>query len=184
MIGPFLDLLGKLGLGWLANSAEAERHKHAETTAVAEVAAQVERSIGRGQGKFGAFVDAYTRLMRPLILTSSMGGIGWIVWLCYAEPMRAAAFLQAVQMAEDLLLMLLVFPLAHFGIRPFEKAGILKKAADVAIATTAARRIQTTKEEAEKEERFEREMADTSKPLSNWAILEANRRMKLSSNSS
>lgn len=177
-MNAILELLGKLGLSWLSNRAAEEANKHAEALATANVAEAVEWSIGRGQGRFGAFVDAYTRLMRPLILTGSMAGIVWIVWLCYVDPTAAAAFLQAVAMAEDILLMLLVFPLAHFGIRPFEKSSIFRRAADVALARAQAHNIKTLQNEADTDERLRRELDDTSKPLSNWAIVEINRRMQ------
>lgn len=176
-MNAILELIGRLGLGWLVNRREQEINKHAETIATAKVAEAVELAIGSGRGWFGNFVDAYTRLMRPLILTCSMVGIGWIIWLCYNDPTRAAAFLQAVAMAEDVLLMLLAFPLAHFGIRPFEKNSILRKAADVAIAKAQANAIRTLQEEADADKRLAAEMADTSKPLSNWAIVEINKRM-------
>lgn len=177
-MNAILQLLGQLGLSWLSNRQTEEMNKHAETIATARIAEAVETAIGSNRGWFGAFVDAYTRLMRPLILTCSIVGIIWIVWLCYSDPTTAAAFLQAVAMAEDILLMLLVFPLAHFGIRPFEKSSIIRKAADVAVAKMQAENIKSLQTEAETDKRLREELEDTSKPLSNWAIVEINRRMQ------
>lgn len=171
-------LFGSLAGRWFDLKTAQEENLHAETLASARIAAETERAIGRGQGKFGAFVDAYTRLMRPLILTLSIAGIIWIVWLSYTDPRTAVAFFEAVAMAEDLILMLLVFPLAHFGIRPFEKASIFRQTANFALRRMQAGAIEAATSEAETDKRLKAELDDTSKPLSNWAIVEINRRMR------
>jgi hypothetical protein len=116
--------------------------------------------------------------MRPLILTLSIVGIVWIVHLCYTDPLGATAVLEAIALAEDVLLMLLVFPLAHFGIRPFEKASIFRRAADLALRKAQARTIETLTHERDAEARLREELDDTTRPLSNWAVAEINRRMR------
>lgn len=175
-MGSLLSVLAGL-FGRAMDSADlAERNKATEAQAVASVAAAAERAMGPGRGWFGALVDGYTRLMRPAILTLALVCSGAIVYLSYTDPLRAATFFDALGLGQDFLLICLAPVFAYFGIRPIEKASIAARAADAVLSRQVAKGIVENKKLLDNEDRLEKEMADNTKPLSNWAIVEINKK--------
>ena len=143
-----------------------ERYAAEEQMAV-QTGFQAEFSHRERRTWWDSFVDGLNRLPRPLM---TFGVIGLFVWAVVDPPAFSLAMLALQNVPEMLWYIFLAVIGFWFGTKMIEKA---------------PRRVQGPNAEdvkrvhdIESERRYREEMADTSKPLTNGAIMEWNRRQK------
>ncbi len=171
MIGKVLSMLlgggaQRLVATLFGDRAARERYAAEEQMAV-QAGFQAEFAPRSRRTWWDSFVDGLNRLPRPLM---TFGVIGLFVWAVVDPPAFSLAMLALRNVPEMLWYIFLAIIGFWFGTKMIEKA---------------PRRLQGPSLEdvkrvhdLEAERRYQEEMADTSKPLTNAAIMEWNRRRK------
>lgn len=171
MIGQLLSaLLGggaqRLVATVLGDRAARERYSAEEQMAV-QTGFQAEFSHRERRSWWDSLVDGLNRLPRPLM---TFGVIGLFIWAVADPPAFSLAMLALQNVPEMLWYIFLAIIGFWFGTKMIEKAPRQMhgpRAEDV-------KRVH----DLEAERRYQEDMANTSKPLTNAAILEWNRRRK------
>lgn len=171
MIGQILSALVGGGVQRLiatlfGDRAARERYAADEQMAV-QAGFQAEFGYRERRTWWDSLVDGLNRLPRPLM---TFGVIGLFVWAVVDPPAFSLAMLALQNVPEMLWYIFLAVIGFWFGTKMIEKA---------------PRRVQGPSAEDVKrvhdlkvERRYQDEMADTSKPLTNAAIMEWNRRQQ------
>lgn len=155
-----------------------DQQEHTEnTTTLGQFAAEF---AGRGKATwFDSLIDGINRLPRPFL---ALGVLGLMVW-CPLDPIGFAEAMTAYALVPEWLAALFAVIVGfYFAARHLEQR--LKfngpSAEQVKAVVEAKKALATLRtgsnEPVISDERFKAELADTSKPLSNAAILEWNRR--------
>jgi hypothetical protein len=172
---------------WGDKSAR-DQQAHDEQQSV-QAGYQAEFNAPEKQGIFNQFVDGMNRLVRPFY---TFGTMGLFVW-CAVNPASFAVAMQAMVLIPEMLWYIMATIIAFwFGGRLLENmpkkitAPSLETVKQVLNNQAAIRAADPSTKSDElpnyTDKQFQSDMKDTSKPLSNQAILEWNRRRKLQSN--
>ena len=171
MIGKILDFLG----GGVLDSAKGFYTAIAGDTAARETDAHTEQmavynqfaaEFGHARTWWDSFIDGLNRLPRPFMTFGTLALFAW----CVVDP---PAFIEAMGALSAVPEMLWVIFLTIVG---FWFGGkMISK--DIKYTPPSVEKIKALNDLAS-EARYQREMADTEKPLSNAAILEWNRRRR------
>lgn len=128
--------------------------------------AQFAAEFGHGTTWWDSFIDGLNRLPRPFM---TFGVIGLFVWAVVDPPAFGTAMLELAKVPEMLWWILLTIVAFWFGGKVFTK--------DVKFKPASVEDIKALNDLAA-EARYQKEMTETGKPLSNAAILEWNARRK------
>ncbi len=179
-VGEAAATVGRVFVG--DKAAEQAQH-HDETMAVlGQYAAEFRRLESRTW--WDALVDGLNRLPRPLLALGTVGLFAYAM----VEPVGFAIRMQGLDLVPDELWYLLGAIVGFFfGARELAhsrdlRAGNGDRKARVAAVVDNITQLQTLRTEVTpgvarmEDEAFQRELADTTSPMSNAAILEWNRR--------
>lgn len=165
----------------LNNKDQVEDNRHKETVAFEErVSAEAMASAGRTTW-WDSFVDGLNRLVRPLFTFGTAGLFAWAIM----DPIKFTASMTALALVPEPLWIIMGTIVAFwFGQRMVE--GMKAPKIDPAQVSAVVNQINEinklslpeTKPEPVSEERYQKEMADESKPLSNEVILMWNEKRK------
>lgn len=195
MIKGIFDLISAgLGLGgkWLDNKAQREQNVHNEQMSVSGQFAAEFNYRGANRTWFDSLIDGINRMPRPFIVF----GMIWLLSMSAWDPIWFAEIMTGLSLTPDWLAILFgQIILLFFGGRMLEnwsmsKPPSVKQVKQVTDTIEMLRKLRAERD-AQKDSptaptlpqsplmpelAFEAEMADESKPLSNAAILEWNRR--------
>jgi hypothetical protein len=122
---------------------------------------------------FNAFVDGANRLVRPFF---TYGIIALFTWASI-DPISFVQTIQALAVIPELMWYIFLTIVAFwFGGRILEKAPAKITSAEIATMKTQASVIQKSRDENSWEDKYNEELKDTSKTMSNKAIMEWNKR--------
>lgn len=158
-----INTLGGLGSLFLGGRNAKESNIHDEQSAVLDGYRAEYMGDRPNRNWWDSFVDGLNRLIRPAVTL----GAAWLVFFMpFFMPDQFIILMTAYGLVPEALWVLVGGIFAFwFGPRSFEKLATAKWTVD----RKEAREIRTEIE-------YDREMADTTKPLSNATILEWNRR--------
>ncbi len=182
-LGGIGEAAATVGRVFVGDRAAEQAQQHGETMAVlGQYAAEFRRLESRTW--WDALVDGLNRLPRPLLALGTVGLFAYAM----VEPVGFAIRMQGLDLVPDELWYLLGAVVGFFfGARELAHSRTVRVSAGDRKARVAAvvdniTRLQTLRTEITpgvarmEDEAFQRELADTTSPLSNAAILEWNRR--------
>lgn len=182
MISKIINALGGGVLGgvnsiaqtFVGDKAARERGFHDEQMAIQQ-GYQAEFLAPEKKGIFNQLVDGANRLVRPFF---TYGIVALFIWAAY-DPVNFTYSMQALAVIPELMWYILMTIIAFwFGGRLLEKAPKRIQKDELDQMVNVAQTIQKQRDENSWEDKYNEEMKDTSKPLSNRAILEWNARRK------
>lgn len=177
LIGPIIQgasgLVGKI----FGNKEAKDQQIHNEQTSVQE-GYQAEYIAPEKTSWFGQFVDGSNRLVRPFF---TFGTISLFIW-CVHDPVSFTTAMIALQaMPENLWYIMLAIVTFWFGSRVVDKwqNNGLKTVTKEQLGTILKQQEEIgslSKTNEYTEDKYQKELKDITKPLSNNAILEWNKR--------
>lgn len=176
--GPLINGLDKLGKTFFGSKEQRDRQSQEQFMSV-QSSYQAEQAAPEKQNWFNILVDGFNRLQRPAMTS---GVIALFIWAA-VDPATFTITMQALTIVPEMLWYILASVIAFwFSGRILEKAPMKIKAAEVEAAKKVSAHVieERKKLESERdwEDKYQEELKDTSKPLSNRAILEWNARRK------
>jgi hypothetical protein len=177
LLGPLVSFITGGGLTGIAKTffgdkAARESNFHNEQMSIND-GYQAEFNAPEKQGWFNQLVDGANRLVRPFF---TYGIIVLFIWAA-VDPVRFVETVQALAVIPELLWYIMLTIVAFwFGGRILEKAPGKISGAEIKVMAEQATQIQKQRDENTWEDKYSQELADTSKTLSNKAILEWNKR--------
>lgn len=184
ILGPALSFITGGGLNSLAKTffgdkAARETNFHNEQMSIQD-GYQAEFNAPEKMGWFNQLVDGANRLVRPLF---TYGIIALFTWASL-DPVSFVESIQALAVVPELMWYIMLTIVAFwFGGRILEKAPAKITPAEIQVMQQQAIQIQKQRDERSWEDKYNSELKDTSKPLSNKAILEWNKRNNKTFNS-
>jgi hypothetical protein len=176
-IGKILGggLLG--GVNTLAKTVFGDRSARDEQYSSEQTAIQqgyqAEFLAPEKKGIFNQLVDGLNRLVRPFF---TFGTIALFIWAA-VDPVEFSLFAQSLTLIPELLWYILMTIIAFwFGGKLLSDAPKKISNDEIKTMVSQATVIQKQREEATWEKDYQEELKDNSKPLSNKAILEWNKR--------
>ena len=176
--GPLINCINSLGKTFFGSKEERDRQSQEQFMSV-QNSYQAEQSAPEKQNWFNILVDGFNRLQRPAMTS---GVIALFIWAA-VEPASFIITMQALTTVPEMLWYILASVIAFwFSGRILEKAPMKIKQQEIDSAKVIAKEVnearQTLKSEKDWEDKYQEELKDNSKPLSNRAILEWNQRRK------
>jgi hypothetical protein len=176
--GPLINGINSLGKTFFGSKEERDRQSQEQFMSV-QNSYQAEQSAPEKQNWFNILVDGFNRLQRPAMTS---GVIALFIWAA-VEPASFIITMQALTTVPEMLWYILASVIAFwFSGRILEKAPMKIKQQEIDSAKVIAKEVnearQTLKSEKDWEDKYQEELKDNSKPLSNRAILEWNQRRK------
>jgi len=170
--GPLIDGVNNLGKTFFGSKEERDRQSQEQFMSV-QNSYQAEQSAPEKQNWFNIIVDGFNRLQRPAMTS---GVIALFVWASI-EPVSFTITMQALTVVPEMLWYILASVIAFwFSGRILEKAPMRIKQQEIENAKKISNDVITARTEKDWEDKYQKELKDTSKPLSNKAILEWNKR--------
>ena len=161
--GGVIDSARGLYTAIAGDSAARDANTHTEQMAVYN---QFAAEFGHARTWWDSFIDGLNRLPRPFM---TFGTIGMFAWCVIDPPAFGDAMIQLAKVPEALWWILWTIVGFWFGGKMISK--------DIKYTPPSVENIKALNDLAS-ENRYQREMADTSKPLTNAAIMEWNARRK------
>jgi len=176
-LGPMVSFLTGGGLNSLAKTffgdkAARETNFHNEQMSIQE-GYQAEFNAPEKQNWFNILVDGANRLVRPLF---TYGIIAMFIWASI-DPVSFVVSIQALAVVPELMWYIMLTIVAFwFGGRILEKAPAKITSQEIQVMQQQANQIQKQRDERTWEDKYSIELKDNTKPLSNKAILEWNKK--------
>lgn len=177
LLGPLVSLITGGGLTSIAKTffgdkSAKETNFHNEQMSINE-GYKAEFIAPEKQGWFNQLVDGANRLVRPLF---TYGIIALFIW-AVVDPVKFVETVQALAVIPELLWYIMLTIIAFwFGGRLLEKSPGKISNSEIKVMAEQATQIQKQRDEKSWEDKYSQELTDTSKTLSNKAILEWNKR--------
>jgi hypothetical protein len=169
---PIIDGVNSIAKTFFGSTQERDEQRQAQFTSVQQ-SFQSEFQAPEKKSWFNALIDAINRLPRPFL---TIGVIGLFVW-AGVDPVSFVQMMEALTVVPEMLWYIFATVIAFwFSGRILEKAPMRITQKEIDVAKEKAIEIETNRTENAWEDKYEEELKDTSKPLSNKAILEWNAR--------
>jgi len=176
-LGPVVSFLANGGLNSLAKTffgdkAARETNFHNEQSSI-QAGYQAEFNAKEKKHFFNMLIDGANRLVRPLF---TYGIIALFIWASI-DPISFVESLQALAIIPELMWYIMLTIVAFwFGGRILEKSPGSISSQEITVMKEQAIQIQKQRDEKNWEDKYQEELKDNTKPLSNKAILEWNKR--------
>jgi hypothetical protein len=174
--GPLISGIKNLSKTFFGDAEARDAQRQEQFTSV-QNSYQSEFLAPEKSNWFNILVDGYNRLQRPAMTS---GVIALFVWAAI-DPASFAITMNALSAVPEMLWYILASIVAFwFSGRILEKAPMRIKSAEVKQMQETAKVVNEQRKalnsEKDWEDKYQQELKDTSKPLSNRAILEWNER--------
>jgi hypothetical protein len=174
--GPLINGFDKLGKTFFGSKEQRDEQGQEQFMAV-QGSYQSEQVAPEKKNWFNILVDAYNRIQRPAMTT---GVIALFIWAAI-DPLAFTITMKALSAVPEMLWYILASVVAFwFSGRILEKAPMKIDNSEIKTANKIAEEVKKDREDLDnikfQEDKYEEELKDTTKPLSNQAILEWNRR--------